>query len=82
MTHKDLGVPQPPAVACTGIQSRHSAPQRQRESGKENTGTTSEPLLDTKMYAYPALAGLAVCSFAVFLWHFRVVFYVDGLTYK
>ena len=74
MAGEDMGVPQPPAVARAGTWSRHVAPQGQRESGKENARTTSEAPLATKMcsqvrFTYPALAGLAVCSLAVFLWH-------------
>ena len=60
---------QPPAVAYTGTCSRHSAPQRQRESEKENARTTSEASLATKMCAYPALAGFAVYHLVAFVWH-------------
>ena len=49
--------------------SRHSTLRRQRVSGKENAGTTSEATLATKYvvgFAYPVLA---VFSLGVFLWH-------------
>ena len=64
--------PQLPAAVGAGAWSRQAAPRWQRKLSKENTETTSESPSPPKCaigFAYPALAGCAVCGLAVFFRH-------------
>ena len=70
MARTIAAIPQPPAVVCAGTLSRHSAPQRQRESGKECADATSDTLLSRRIvveFANLALAERAVL--VVYLGH-------------
>ena len=73
MAPEDLVVPRPQrsVVVCAGTWSRHAGPQRQRESGRGNAGTTSELPLATRIMGltYPVLARWAICSLVGFPWH-------------
>ncbi|KIM63428.1 hypothetical protein SCLCIDRAFT_757249 [Scleroderma citrinum Foug A] len=67
MAPEDVVVPRP--LVLVGAWSRHLDPQRQREPGKENTGTTSDTPSCAVGFAYPVSARLAVWSLEILLWH-------------